>query len=343
MAHLDFDIEQHYTAGERQFILYEYFQKYTGKGRAVSRKQIFEYLKTFDISISPHTLYNDLEILRGTMKLDIQFDSHASPDGSGGYWLKNPKFEPIELRWMVDGIQSLKFITQEKAQQITRKIKDLADIQTQTALNRPAFVSNRVRSLNDKAVEEADRLYEAIAADRKIKFQYAHYYPDRSKGKKYSKHGEPLTVSPYALYWNNGNYYLYAYNGKKFTYYRVDRMEKISRPLLEEREAKEEFREKDLTSNKVKVFDMYGGDEYLVKIRFRNQLADQVIDQFGRDIMMIPCDKEHFTITAPIQVSPTFFAWIATFGRRVKILSPEPVVEKMREFIQRVSDMYQDD
>ena len=80
-----------------------------------------------------------------------------------------------------------------------------------------------------------------------------------------------------------------------------------------------------------------------MKIRFRNELADAVIDQFGKDIMMIPYDEEHFTITAPIQVSPTFFAWIATFGRRVKILSPEPVVEKMREFIQRVSDMYQDE
>lgn len=129
MAHLDFDIEQHYTVGERQFILYEYFQKYTGKDRAVSRKQIFDYLKTFDITISPHTFYNDLEILRGKMKLDIQFDPHAAPNGSGGYWLKNPKFEPDELRFMVDGIQSLKFITQEKAQTITRKIKDLKSFQ----------------------------------------------------------------------------------------------------------------------------------------------------------------------------------------------------------------------
>ena len=39
------------------------------------------------------------------------------------------------------------------------------------------------------------------------------------------------------------------------------------------------------------------------------------------------------SITAPIEVSPTFFAWIATFGRRVKILSPEPVVAKMQEFL----------
>ena len=80
------------------------------------------------------------------------------------------------------------------------------------------------------------------------------------------------------------------------------------------------------------------------KTRFlRNELADVVIDQFGKDIMMIPCDDSHFIITAPIEISPPFFAWVATFGRRVKILSPEPVVEKMRDFLQRSMDMYKEE
>ena len=52
-----------------------------------------------------------------------------------------------------------------------------------------------------------------------------------------------------------------------------------------------------MTANKVKVFDMYSGDEYPVKMQFRNELADVVIDQFGRDVMMIPLDDGHFTIT----------------------------------------------
>ena len=88
---------------------------------------------------------------------------------------------------------------------------------------------------------------------------------------------------------------------------------------------------------------MYGGKEYNVRIRFRNELADAVIDQFGKDVQMFPVDADHFVITEPIEISPPFFAWIATFGRRVKILSPEPVVEKMRDFLTRSLDMYKDD
>lgn len=55
-----------------------------------------------------------------------------------------------------------------------------------------------------------------------------------------------------------------------------------------------------MTANKVKVFDMYSGDKYPVKMQFRNELADVVIDQFGRDVMMIPLDDGHFTITVDL-------------------------------------------
>lgn len=163
----DIDIDHLYSAGERQFILYEYFQKHTGKGHAVSRKEIEAYLNTFDIKTSPQTFYNDLDILRGTMKLDIRFDPHVHNKGAGGYWLANPRFEPRELRMMVDGVQSLKFITQSKAQEITRKIKDLADVHTVATLNRQTFVPDRVRNMEDSVVDEADRLHQAIAENVK--------------------------------------------------------------------------------------------------------------------------------------------------------------------------------
>lgn len=344
MARDDFEFTLSYTAGERQFILYRYLLEHTGKGYTVTREDIFNYLLGFGIEISPHTLYNDFEVLRGTMKLDIQFDPHVRNRGKGGYWVKNPPFEPYELRLMVDGIQSSKFITQKKAREITNKIKDnLADIHTRATLNRQTYVSDRVRSMNDSVVEEADKLHEAIANDRKIGFYYFHYTPDKSKPKRYTKNGERHIVSPYALSWNNGNYYLYAYDGTRFRYYRVDRMERITNPLLAKRDGKEAFKVKNLTAPQAKVFEMYSGDIYTVRMRFRNELADAVVDKFGKDVMMVPTDAEHFTISESVEVSPPFYAWVAVFGRRAKILGPEPVIEGMRQFIEKVADMYKKD
>ncbi len=327
-----------YYIGVRILLLKEYLQANAGKDRIVKRGELEEYLLEKGFPVEKKTIYADFAVLDDVFGLHLEYDQRRK-----GWKLLNPPFEPYELRLLVDGIQSSKFITREKAREITEKIKALAGKETKATLNRQAYVADRVRSMNDSVVKDADRIHQAIAEDCQIAFRYFHYTPDRNNPKSYSKDGKQFIVSPYALLWNNGNYYLYAYDGKKFRYFRVDRMERISQPLPQKREGHEAYKEKNITSQEAKVFDMYGGTVYDVCIRFRKELADAVIDQFGKEVMMMPVDAEHFTITAPIEVSPTFFAWIATFGRRVKILSPEPVVEKMREFIQRVSDMYKDD
>lgn len=329
-----------YIIGIRLLLLKEFLQANAGRDRIITRQQIEEYLKEKECPVEKKTLYTDFGILEDEFGLQLEYDVHKK-----GYRLLNPPFEPYELRLMVDGVQSSKFITKEKAREITGKIKNLAGEDTVESLNRHAYVADRVRSMNDSVVKDADRIHEAIKGDWKIGFRYFHYSPNASNPKTYSKSGNQYIVSPYALLWNNGNYYLYAYDSekKKFRYFRVDRMERISHPLPYHRDGKELYREKDITTQKAKVFDMYGGKEYTVRIRFRNELADAVIDQFGKDVMMLPCDDSHFIITVPVEISPPFFAWIATFGRRVKILSPEPVVEKMRDFLQRSMDMYKDD
>ena len=327
-----------YYIGIRLLLLKEYLQYNAGKECVVKRSDVEAYLMEKGYSVERKTFYTDLNILETEFGMQLEYDSHKK-----GYRLLNSQFEPYELRLLVDGIQASKFITREKAREITEKIKNLAGKETRATLNRQTYVTDRVRSMNDSVVKDADRIHQAIAEDAQIAFRYFHYTPDKKTPKSYSKDGKQLIVSPYALLWNNGNYYLYAYDGKKFRYYRVDRMERISYPLIQKREGKKEYKEKAFTSQKAKVFDMYGGKTYDVRIRFRNELADAVIDQFGKDVMMMYVDEEHFTITVPIEVSPTFFAWIATFGRRVKILEPQPVVDKMREFVGKLSEMYKDE
>lgn len=327
-----------YYIGIRLLLLKEYLEANAGKERIVTRRELEEYLAEKGFPVEKKTLYADFAVLDDVFGLRLEYDKHKK-----GYCLLNPPFEPYELRLLVDGVQSAKFITKEKAREITGKVKRLAGKETAATLNRQTYVADRVRSMNDSVVKDADRIHAAIAGDQQISFRYFHYTPNRNHPRNYVKDGNRYRVSPFALLWDNGNYYLYAYDGKKFRYFRVDRMEAISRPLPQSREGKELFREKDIADQRVKVFDMFGGKEYPVKIRFRNELADAVVDQFGKEVMMTPLDEEHFTITVPVEISPPFFAWIATFGRRVKILEPAPVIQKMREFIEKVSDMYQDE
>ena len=337
---LEHIIGDYYTPGERQFLLYRFLLENTCAGHVAKRKAIFDYLAQYGIEIERKTLYTDLDVLRGTMGIEVEFDQHLQ-----GYWVKNPQFEPYELRLIVDSIQSSRFITQAKANELTQKIKGLTDRYTASTLNRPSFVVERVHSKNESVVKEADRIYQAIENDFKISFRYFHRTPDRSNPEKFSKGGDKYIVSPYALFWENGNYYLYAYVSEKgkFMTFRVDRMDQISRPLPTAREGKELYRETELTRRKAKVFGAYRGKEYLVKLRFSNRLADAVLDQFGRNVMLMPMDDRHFTVNVLVEISPPFFAWLSTFGKSAKILDPQPVVEEMKKFIGKLSEMYADE
>ncbi|MBO4929374.1 MAG: WYL domain-containing protein, partial [Clostridia bacterium] len=70
---------------------------------------------------------------------------------------------------------------------------------------------------------------------------------------------------------------------------------------------------------------------------------DAVLDQFGRDVMLMPVDAGHFTVNVLVETSPPFFAWLSTFGKSAKILDPQPVVEEMKTFIGKLSEMYADE
>ena len=109
------------------------------------------------------------------------------------------------------------------------------------------------------------------------------------------------------------------------------------------RVGKDEYKEKDLTARQPKIFNMFSGEECLVKLRCINRLADVMLDRFGREIILTPDDEAHFLVNVPVELSPPFYAWIASFGRQVKILSPEKVVNGMRDFLQKSMDMYKND
>ena len=201
--------------------------------------------------------------------------------------------------------------------------------------------------MSESVVEGTDIIYQAISADQQIEFRFAHHTPDYKHPKRYSNDGAYYTVSPFALYWNNGFYYLYAYlsDKKDFHFFRIDRMEDISPLIGKKRDGKEEFRSANLSSakRKAKIFDMYSGDEYLIRLQCQNKIADYIIDKFGKDTMLIPVDEKHFIVDVFVEISPPFFAWIATFGKQIKILSPDPVVAEMKKFINNVSEMYKDE
>jgi predicted DNA-binding transcriptional regulator YafY len=89
-----------------------------------------------------------------------------------------------------------------------------------------------------------------------------------------------------------------------------------------------------------KVFNMFGGEEETVKLKFDNSLVNAVIDRFGKDVMLDKVDENSFSVRINVAISSTFFAWLTQFGNKVKILSPESVIEKYQNSIQEILEQY---
>lgn len=71
-----------------------------------------------------------------------------------------------------------------------------------------------------------------------------------------------------------------------------------------------------------KSFGMFGGKEQQVKLLVDNRLAGVIIDRFGKDVMLIPADEEHFTVNVTVHISNQFLSWVISLGEGVKIVSP---------------------
>ncbi len=303
--------------------------KDTDENFTLSVNDIIARLSELDITAERKSIYDDIECLK-RFGLDIERNKN-------GYYLASRDFETPELKLLVDAVQCSKFITQKKSLSLIKKLESLSSKSAAQSLQRQVYVFNRVKTMNESIYYNVDKIHTAIENNVKIKFKYFDYTSEKKK--KYRD--KSYEVSPYALSWEDENYYLVAYDtdSAKIKHYRVDKMENIT--LTEhKREGREEFKNFDLAEYSHGIFGMYGGEKQNVKIRFDNSLAGVVIDRFGKDIMMIPDGDSHFTINLNVAVSPQFFAWIFGFGNLAKVISPQSVVKEIINKIKEINESY---
>lgn len=79
-----------------------------------------------------------------------------------------------------------------------------------------------------------------------------------------------------------------------------------------------------------------------MKLLVENSLAGVMIDRFGKDTMIIPADEDHFTVHVDVHVSKQFLGWVISLGEGVKIISPEEVVDQMKNEIDRLIRQYKE-
>lgn len=313
----------------------KYLLENTDENHKVTMADILNYLESQDITAERKGIYDDIETIR-----ELGIEVIGEKIGRNFYYyVIDREFEMAELKLLVDAVQSSKFITEKKSAEMIKKLGSLVSAHEAKQLQRQVYVAGRAKTLNESVFYNIDAIHSAIGSNRKICFQYFQW--NTKKEMELRRNGEFYEVSPWALLWEDENYYLIGYDSahKEMRHYRVDKMIKIS--CLESlREGREEFERLNMADYTRKNFGMFAGEEEVVKLEVHNRLIGVILDRFGTDIMIIPADKEHFRANVRVSVSNQFFGWLFGLGSDVKILAPENVVNRMKVELLKISEQY---
>lgn len=366
----------------KSYIVTQYLLKNTDEDHPASANDIIDYLADFGILAERRSIYRDIQEINEVMyalendckvsyaKEVISADKDDEEKlivydpNRKGFYAQRRKYEPLDIRLLAECVHSAKFVSDDTAERLIDVLCDLVSEEQASQIRVDVDVVGRVKTTNEKVFYGISTINDAMSRElygqkhepEQITFKYMKHTISDMRKQVERRNGAVITVSPYKLIMTDGNYYLLAYEARaqKFFTYRVDRMKGVSLTGVP-REGQEAYEKIDIANYTRRVFSMYSGKQYRVKMRFINRLLDTAVERFGRKgdtqedyrfVNTAPIytnlDEGHFTVEATVEVSDQFYGWVLGFGRRVKILEPEPVVEGFKAYLDKVRAMYED-
>lgn len=260
------------------------------------------------------------------------------------YYIGHRDFELPELKLLVDAVQSSKFITHKKSLELIKKVEGLASVHDGKLLQRQVYVTNRVKTYNEKIYYNVDKIHLSISQNVQIEFLYFEWTINFGTTEKISKklkhNGQKYCVSPLALVWDDENYYLVALdnNSNKTKHYRVDKMENID--ITEIPRVGVENTNFDTAIYSKSMFGMFGGEIIDVKLKVENSLIGVIVDRFGKELFINKADENSFYVTINVAESAQFYGWLCGLGTKVQIICPKNVAKNYKKHVKSIAKEY---
>lgn len=300
----------------------------TDEEHFLTMPEIIQELESYGISAERKSIYADFRDMEEYLGIEILKEKRGREIF---YAVVNRDFELAEIKLLIDAVQSSKFMSQKKSQSLIKKIKTLVSQHQAKELERQVFIANRVKSMNESVYYTVDHIHHAIHQNCQIQFKYYQWSVQKKLEPRHK--GRWIQVSPWALSWEDENYYMVAYDSgdHKIKHYRVDKMMKVS-VLNSKREGRELFNHFDMASYSKATFGMYSGEMKKVHIRFPNELCGIFIDRFGKEVVILNLDEDYSELIVDVAISPQFYGWIFGLGAKVVLTSPREIVDELQRY-----------
>ena len=317
--------------------LYELLKRETDEENPVSRVALCKRLNDMGISSNVRTLSLDIRTLT-----ENGFEVMSFLRGKERfYYVPEHELTVPEAKILIDAVQAASFITEKKTTQLIEKVAAFGGSHRAELLKKNMVCFNTNKHTNESILYVVDGIEDAIISKRKIAFNYFHLNEKAERVYVTASNGEKKRyyVEPVALVFNGDNYYLMAYSSKHpgvTTSYRIDRMDRlevVSESVMSTEAISMIQGVADFTEQ---AFKMFGGKPEDVVLQFDKSLIEPIFDKFGEDTEMMVVNEVACRASLKVRISPTFFGWLAQFGGKIRILSPESVNEQYREHIQSI-------
>lgn len=300
----------------RILLVFKYLWEHTGEIHPTTLEQIKDYLESCGLSRpDSRSIKADIEQLM-ELGLDIVINRRVQNQ----YFIGTRLFDTAEVKLLIDAVQSSRFLTPQKSQALIHKLETFVEPRQKLVLNHQLYIDHRFKSTNELVILIIDCIHTAIIEKKKIIFQYFDYTPEKKKVCR--RGGEFYTVSPYAIFWNNDQYYMVGYSeAKKIVMaYQVDRITHLTVTGEPARKCPVDLKVSDFFRQS---FSMYRGEKAMVELLCESALMNRVVDYFGDTVSVQIIDSGHFKVTTSIALSNNFYGWVFSSGGKMRILGPE--------------------
>lgn len=308
-------------------------KQHSDHGHPLTQEDIARYLDNeFGIVIERKAVSRNISLLK-----EAGFEINSSRAGS---YLSKREFTDAELRMLIDGVLSSKYIAERYSKDLINKLCGLSNKYFRSHVRHIYSVGDWNKTENKELFLNIEIVDEAIEQKRQIVFDYNKYGTDK-KLHKTREH----RASPYQLILHNRNYYLMARNERwqDMAYYRLDRITNMRItddrlfPITGIEGYKNGIDYKELSTA---LPYMYTDKPVPVEFIADENITDQIVDWFGKDIRIVKCAEDKIKVS--VKVSPMAMEhWAMQYAPHVRVTSPTSLVEKVKDDLQRAVKMYE--
>lgn len=314
---------------DRTLYVLKYLWKNTDEDHPATVSDILAALEAENIKVERHALMSDIEQLT-----EFGIDIVCVKSSPNRYFIGQRSFELPELKLLVDAVESSRFISASQSGSLVSKLYDMASVHQASELNRHLYVDGRVKSDSRTLYYTVDLIHKAINDRKRIRFKYVEYTAEKKK--VYKHNGCIYEFSPYAMLWHDDRYYVLGYSERheKIVKFRVDRIAKAETTDIPSVKEPADF---EPVAYLKSIIAMYDGKMETVRLKCTLDMMKVIIDRFGKDVFTEPCN-DGFVAEVRVSVSPTFFGWVFGFAGKIKITSPQQVVNEYKSALGKALD-----